>query len=140
MNLALSFLTGLLFAIGLGISGMLDPLKVRGFLDITGDWDPALIFVMVGGIGFHMIFYQLLIKKRRAPVFEMEFKVPDRKDISWPLISGSALFGTGWGLSGLCPGPVVVSMASLDQNLALFALAMLAGIFAAEFLKKRISS
>jgi uncharacterized membrane protein YedE/YeeE len=123
-----AFLAGLVFAIGLGISGMTQPSKVIGFLDFAGDWDPSLAFVMVGAIGVHFVLMRV-IKKRRAPIAADVFRIPTREDLSPALIGGSAMFGVGWGLGGYCPGPAIVSLASHSSNVLVFVAAMLAGIF-----------
>ena len=104
-----SLLCGFLFALGLGISGMLWPPKIIGFLDIFGDWDPSLIFVMVGAILVHGISYQI-IKKKEKPYFANQFHWPTSKDIDFKLMLGTALFGMGWAMSGFCPGPGVASL------------------------------
>ena len=105
---AISFVAGLIFAIGLGISGMTLPAKVVGFLDVVGDWDPSLAMVMVGAIGVHFLAYRLLPTLDK-PLRAQSFEIPSRQDISLPLIGGAILFGAGWGLGGFCPGPAVVS-------------------------------
>jgi len=124
---AITFISGLLFAVGLGISGMTDPGKVTGFLNIAGNWNPALMFVMIGAIGFHSITYKL-ITKRKSPILAATFKIPTRKDIDSNLIVGSTMFGLGWGLLGYCPGPAVVSLVSPNSSLLIFVGAMLAGM------------
>lgn len=101
-------MAGLLFGIGLALSGMLDPSKVTGFLDIFGLWDPSLALVMGGGVTVNAIGYAL-IRRRPAPVFAPRFDLPQSHAIDRPLIIGAVLFGIGWGLGGLCPGPAVAS-------------------------------
>ena len=122
-----SFAGGLLFAIGLGVSGMTDANKVIGFLNLAGDWDPSLAFVMVGGIGVHMLFYRLVIR-RPSPLFEPKFSVPTGSEISPQLVTGAALFGVGWGMGGFCPGPGLVSSVSLSSPAVLFVLFMTLGM------------
>lgn len=121
-----SFFVGLIFSIGLAISGMTQPQKIIQFLN-PWDWDPSLLFVMAGAVGVHIITYSL-VRKRATPLFDSKWHVPTRKDITARLIIGSALFGIGWGLGGFCPGPGVVSLASFDQQPALFVGAMIAGM------------
>jgi uncharacterized membrane protein YedE/YeeE len=121
------FLCGLLFAIGLGISGMTDANKVIGFLNLAGSWDPSLGFVMAGAIGVHMPLIWW-IRGRTKPVFGDLFHLPTRQDLDWKLMGGSALFGVGWGLGGFCPGPGVVSTVSLLPSALVFTGAMLGGM------------
>ncbi len=106
------FVGGFVFALGLGISGMTDADKVLGFLNLAGDWDPALAFVMVGAIGVHLILYRLIVR-RPSPLFGDRFHLPTRRDISPRLLTGAAIFGVGWGMGGFCPGPGLVSLAGL---------------------------
>lgn len=122
-----ALIAGLIFAIGLVISGMTEPQKVIGFLDVTGQWDPSLAFVMIGAICVHGVSYWL-IRKRASPVFDVDFHVSSGKHISKSLVIGAALFGIGWGLGGFCPGPAVVSLAGLKMRTIVFVVAMLAGM------------
>lgn len=122
-----SLLCGLIFGIGLLISGMTQPEKVLGFLDIFGRWDPTLVLVMgaalaVSGIGF------ALVRRRNRPVLAPQHLWPLRTDIDRPLVVGSLLFGIGWGLVGLCPGPALVNLASLTPSVLVFVLAMATGM------------
>ena len=129
---------GFLFAIGLALSGMTQPSKVIGFLDVTGAWDPSLIFVMGGAVGLNLITFRLILK-RPKPLLEERFDLPWRKKIDVPLVLGAALFGAGWGLSGYCPGPALVSLsASLGSSIRplVFVAAMMAG-FAIEHVAMR---
>src|SRR5262245_65784202 len=104
MQALASFLCGLIFGSGLMISGMTQPAKVLGFLDIFGRWDPTLAFVMIGAVAVSTAGYAL-VRRAKRPVFVGQHLWPTRTDIDRPLIVGSVLFGTGWGLVGLCPGP-----------------------------------
>ncbi len=124
---AVAFLVGLLFAIGLAFSGMTQPQKVIGFLDIF-HWDPSLIFVMIGAILVHSLSYPL-IRKRKTPLLDTKWHVPTRKDITARLIIGSALFGIGWGMAGFCPGPALSSIPTGDVRTILFVSFMLLGMF-----------
>ena len=126
-RLVASFLGGLLFALGLGVSGMTDANKVIGFLDLSGDWDPSLAFVMAGAIGVHLILYRLILR-RQSPLFGDRFQIPTRRDITPQLVGGAALFGVGWGLGGFCPGPGLVSLAGFGSSGAVFVLSMLSGM------------
>ena len=112
MNAVLaSFVSGVLFAVGLGVGGTTKPAKVTAFLDFFGDWDPSLAFVMIGAILMHAVLYRL-IRRRPVPLFASAFSIPTRTDIDTRLVGGAALFGIGWGLGGFCPGPAVTSLAS----------------------------
>lgn len=127
MKLLVSFIVGMIFALGLGISGMTQTHVVRGFLDVFGDWNPALMGVMAGAIGVHSIFF-FLIKKRSSPLLDTKFHIPTRKDIDARLLAGAAIFGLGWGWAGICPGPGIVAAASGLQSIGIFIAAMLAGM------------
>ncbi len=128
---------GFIFAIGLGLSGMTQPRKVVGFLDLFGAWDPTLIFVMIGAIAVHFLTYRW-IRKKDAPWFSESWHVPTKKEITPALIFGSVLFGMGWGLAGYCPGPAITSLASLDSRPALFVASMLAGMFLFKLADKKM--
>ena len=128
MKNIISFLVGVLFAIGLGISGMTQTHIVKGFLDIFGSWDLRLMGVMMGAIGVHAITYHFIIK-RKSPLLESKFYVPTRKDIDKRLLIGAALFGLGWGWAGICPGPGIVNLVSGNLNIYIFISSMLAGMF-----------
>lgn len=129
MKVALtSFLSGIVFAIGLGISGMTRPIKVIGFLDFLGNWDASLAFVMVGGIAVYFIAYRIS-RRMASPIFAPSFSIPTRADLDGRLIAGAALFGAGWGLGGFCPGPAITSLASGAAPVAVFVAAMAAGIY-----------
>ncbi len=134
-NLA-AFGAGILFALGLGISGMARPEKVIGFLNITGDWDPSLAFVMVGGIAVHTLFYQLWLKQKSKPLLATAFSIPTSKKIDSRLVIGSAMFGIGWGLSGFCPGPALLSTMSFNKSSLIFVLAMIAGMVLFHFYER----
>ncbi|TVQ92410.1 MAG: YeeE/YedE family protein [Deltaproteobacteria bacterium] len=121
------FGAGLLFALGLGISGMTQPAKVVGFLDITGDWKPELAFVMGGAIAVHLIAYRL-VPRMSKPLFEPKFGIPSRRDIDGRLLGGALLFGAGWGLGGYCPGPGIVSLVSMTWAPLVFVGAMVLGM------------
>jgi uncharacterized membrane protein YedE/YeeE len=120
-------IAGCIFAVGLGLSGMTNANKVLNFLDVFGNWDPSLAFVMVGAIGVHALLWRL-IKRLDSPIFSDTFSLPTLSSIGRPLVVGAALFGTGWGLSGYCPGPAVVSMVGLGNEALVFCTAMLLGI------------
>ncbi|MCO6413482.1 MAG: YeeE/YedE family protein [Thiogranum sp.] len=124
------FAAGLLFALGLGISGMTLPQKVIGFLDFAGDaWDPSLALVMVSSAGVYLLLHRRVLR-RPTPLFDTQFHVPDRTDIDAPLVFGSALFGIGWGMVGFCPGPALTALVSGQTQVWSFFVAMIAGMYA----------
>ena len=127
LEFTMTFAVGLLFAVGLGVAGMTNANLVVAFLQIDSGWDPTLAFVMVGGIGVHFAFYSL-IRRRNAPVFRAQFSDPSKKAIDRRLLAGAVLFGCGWGLAGVCPGPAIASLASLSSDVLLFAGSMFAGM------------
>ena len=128
MKNTISFIVGLLFALGLGISGMTKVRVVRGFLDVFGDWDPSLVGVMAGAILIHSFLFYFIIKKRKSPLLDSKFYLPTRKDLDVRLIAGSALFGLGWGWAGICPGPGIVAMTSGNYNIIIFVVSMILGM------------
>lgn len=119
--------SGTIFGSGLALGGMTDPARVRGFLDLFGNWDPTLAFVM-GGAVLVMALAWLLQKRMQRPVFAEGFSLPDLSDITPRLVGGSALFGIGWGIAGLCPGPGFAAFAIAPTSAAIFVAAMLAGM------------
>lgn len=121
------YLAGLIFGAGLVIAGMTQPGKVTAFLDVAGDWDPSLAFVMGGAIVVHFIAYRL-VKKMPHPLLGGRWSIPSRTDIDWRLVSGAALFGAGWGLGGFCPGPAITSLPMASAEIFIFFGAMLAGM------------
>jgi uncharacterized membrane protein YedE/YeeE len=118
---------GLLFGVGLGLGGMTDPRNVLGFLDFAGAWNPSLLFVMGGGVGVFAALFPL-IRRRTGPLFAPAFDLPASRRIDGRLLGGSALFGIGWGLLGLCPGPAIVNAAVGGPKVLLFLGAMGAGM------------
>lgn len=135
MSFAVSFFSGVLFAIGLVISGMTDPNIVIGFLDVFGDWNLQLLFVMGGAVAVNIVSFRLILK-RKNPLWSSDFSLPTKKDLDSRLIVGSALFGVGWGIMGICPGPGLVNLVTLNPLLVGFVLAMFAGMLAHKFLIK----
>ena len=131
-----SFIVGLVFGIGLLISGMTEPSKVLGFLDIFGAWDATLVFVMAGAVAVSAIGFALA-RSRGAPLLAPSFAWPTRRDIDAPLVIGSALFGVGWGLVGICPGPALVNLAALSAPIIIFVAAMVLGMFGYELWQRR---
>ena len=119
-----ALLSGVLFGLGLAISGMTDPAVVLGFLDLFGDFNPALMFVLGGAVGTTMLAFRLVLR-RPAPLLEDKFQLPTRKDIDARLVIGAGLFGIGWGLAGYCPGPALVSAGALVDSALVFVPVML---------------
>jgi uncharacterized protein len=119
---------GLLFGVGLAIGGMTEPANVIGFLDVTGEWRPALMFVMVGAIAVHALVYRW-VRGRPSPLLGERFALPTRRDLDARLLGGAALFGIGWGLGGYCPGPGVASLASGSVSALVFVGSMLSAMW-----------
>lgn len=126
MKAIVTLLSGLLFGIGLAYSEMTNPAVVIGFLDITGNWNPSLLFVMASAIIVGILGYQIQ-KRRKQPFFSDTWSLPTRQDISAPLIIGSILFGIGWGLSGYCPGPGLTAMVNNPTEGITFVIALILG-------------
>lgn len=129
MKALTALFSGILFGVGLTISGMVNPAVVLGFLDIAGNWNPALLFVMIGALAVAMPGYWLL--KGRKPVYAEAQQVPDRRDIDWPLVLGAVLFGMGWGIAGVCPGPAIALLGIAPVSALIFLASMTAGIYLA---------
>lgn len=127
MTLLIAALAGLVFGLGLLLSGMADPQKVLGFLDLAGAWDPSLALVMGGAIALGLPGFALARRRSRSLLGE-PMQLPTRKAVDAPLLIGSALFGIGWGLAGYCPGPALVGTAAGLGSAAIFSVAMLAGM------------
>jgi uncharacterized protein len=130
MRILISAIAGLVFGLGLIISGMSDPAKVQNFLDLFGIWDPSLAFVMAGAIAVTFVGYRVTFGRGR-PLLADAFSLPTKAAIDSPLVIGAALFGVGWGLSGFCPGPAVVSLPLLATGTLVFVPAMVAGMLLA---------
>ncbi|WP_457279280.1 DUF6691 family protein [Polaromonas sp. P5_D5] len=136
MLLLSSLLAGLVFGLGLIVSGMANPAKVLGFLDLAGPWDPSLAFVMAGAIAVGLFAF-LLAKKRSRSLLGADMKLPAAGPVDRRLLAGSALFGMGWGLAGFCPGPGLVALGMGEPKATVFVLAMLAGMAIFEWLERR---
>ncbi|QFS83799.1 hypothetical protein FIU97_13710 [Roseivivax sp. THAF40] len=139
MRMVFALIAGGLFGAGLYISGMTDTAKVQGWLDVFGAWDPTLAFVMGGAIVPMAIAWQIAAR-RAAPVTGGSFPAPPEPRLGRNLVLGSVLFGMGWGLVGLCPGPVIASLSYGGPGVWIFLAAMLAGMAAAPFLRRRLDS
>lgn len=126
MSNLFALLSGLVFSVGLVVSGMINPQKVKGFLDIFGDWDYALIFVMGGAVAFNMLAYLIIFKS--VPFIGSQFFLPTKKVVDKNLVIGSSLFGIGWGLTGICPGPGIVNLVTLNSNIFIFVASMIVGM------------
>lgn len=129
INHAVAFIAGLVFGLGLWISGMVEPAKVLGFLDVGGAWDPSLLFVLGGAVGVTVLAFRVVLRMPR-PLLAAEFDIPGVRRIDRRLVVGSLLFGIGWGLGGYCPGPALTSLPTLSPEVIVFVIAMVAGGFA----------
>ena len=134
MNKFFSLLSGFIFGLGLTLSSMTNPAKIIGFLDITDNWDPSLMFVMIGAIVISApIFY--LLRNKTKPLFDLNFEIPTIKNLDKQLILGASLFGLGWGMVGFCPGPAIASLALLKPFSIIFVIAMVGGFYMSKFIK-----
>ena len=136
MRLISTYLIGLVFGIGISISGMANPAKVLNFFDVFGTWDPSLAFVMGGALVVTFVGYRLVLK-RPMPIFDGTFRLPTRRDIDLPLVAGSATFGVGWGIAGFCPGGALPALGTGRTEVFIFVAAMMAGILGARALRAR---
>ena len=134
MSKIISLVSGIVFGVGLVISEMINPEKVLGFLDLFGNWDPSLAFVMIGALIVSSPLFHI-IKNKKKPLFAEKFNYLNNKEVNNRLIIGSALFGAGWGLGGLCPGPAISSIALININSITFVFAMFFGFYLVKFLK-----
>ena len=130
MNKLVSLFCGIIFGIGLVISQMINPAKVLGFLNLFGEWDPSLAFVMIGALIVSSPLFHLF-KNKEKPIFSSSFSISNKNEIDKELIFGSILFGAGWGLVGLCPGPAITSIALLNVSSAIFVVSMFIGFYIA---------
>lgn len=126
-QLWIALISGILFGLGLGISQMIDPARVLGFLDVTGIWDPTLLFVLGGAVTVTVIAFQWILR-RKNPFFSARFMLPTRNDIDAPLVIGAMIFGAGWGISGYCPGPGLTALVLGQWNAVLFVLSLIVGM------------
>ena len=128
MNNASALLAGLVFGLGIVLSGMGNPAKVINFFDIAGTFDPSLIFVMAGGMLTAMAGYALVFRQMKQPLYDSKFNVPTSKQIDTALVAGSATFGIGWGISGFCPGGAIPVIGLGDSRILMFIVAMCFGL------------
>ncbi|EPX77019.1 DUF6691 family protein [Litoreibacter arenae] len=135
MRILTSYLIGLIFGVGISISGMANPAKVLNFFDFTGSWDPSLAFVMGGALLTTFLGYRFVLRNPK-PLLEESFKLPTRSDLDVPLIAGSAVFGIGWGIAGFCPGGALPALGTGRTEVFLFVAALLAGVFAAKAMQR----
>jgi uncharacterized membrane protein YedE/YeeE len=127
----ISIISGILFGLGMNISGMVNPENIIGFLDIFGNWKPELIFVMGGALVVFAPIYHFVIKKKNHAIDGERFSFPKNKKIDKKLIIGATIFGLGWGIGGFCPGPVIASFMSFSPTIFIFFISMVLGMFLA---------
>ena len=125
-SLLAALVSGIIFVLGLCVSEMINPTRVVGFLDLLGSWDATLLFVMIAAVAVTGIGFPFVMK-RAKPILADRFVVPERSDIDTRLIAGSVIFGIGWGLAGLCPGPAIAALASMSPSILMFVVAMACG-------------
>jgi uncharacterized membrane protein YedE/YeeE len=135
MRIVSAYLIGLVFGVGISISGMANPAKVLNFFDVAGSWDPSLAFVMGGALAVTFLGYRLVLR-RPAPLFEEAFQLPSARQIDWRLIGGSAVFGIGWGIAGFCPGGALPALGTGRTEVLIFVAALIAGIVLARQLQR----
>jgi uncharacterized membrane protein YedE/YeeE len=135
-----AFVAGVLFGVGLLVSGMTQPSKVLGFLDVAGNWDPSLMFVMAGAVGVHVLFARRALRPTARPLFADTTDLPRRTELDASLLVGAALFGVGWGIGGYCPGPALASLASPSVSTITFVAAMAAGMVAVRVARSEAGS
>lgn len=128
-NALVSLVAGTLFGAGLVIGGMTDPGKVIGFLDLAGRWDPSLAFVMGAALCITLPVFQFVVRRRSQPMLDVRFHLPTKTDLDPQLLGGAVLFGIGWGIAGLCPGPAIANLVSGSPEVAAFVAAMMAGMW-----------
>lgn len=128
MKLPVAYLVGLIFGLGISMSGMANPAKVLNFFDVAGTWDPSLALVMGGAVVVTWLGYRWVLS-RSKPIFETKFSLPTRTDIDLKLVGGSLVFGIGWGLAGFCPGGALPALGTGNTTVMMFVAALVAGIF-----------
>jgi len=136
VRIVTAFIAGLVFGLGLLLSGMADPAKVLGFLDLAGAWDPSLVFVMGGAVGAATVAFAAA-RRRKTSVLGEAMQLPTKSGLDRRLVAGALLFGTGWGLAGFCPGPAIVALGVGEPKAVVFVAAMLAGMVLFAFFERR---
>ena len=131
-----ALIAGLLFGAGLTVSTMVDPLRVLAFLDVFGDWDPTLAFVMGGALAVYLPVYQFFIRPAGRTLFNEPCHLPDKKKLDAPLLGGAIMFGVGWGLSGICPGPGIANLTQGSVEIFVFITALLIGMIGVKRAKR----
>lgn len=139
MTILASLLVGLIFGIGLLVSGMANPAKVIGFLDLAGPWDPSLALVMGGAVAVGIVAF-VLAGRRKTSILGAEMKLPSARHIDRRLVLGSVVFGVGWGIAGFCPGPALVALGMAQSKAVVFVVAMLVGMTVFDLLERRRQS
>lgn len=139
LSVVSALVAGLVFSIGLGLAGMTDPAKVIGFLDVTGDWNPSLMFVMGGAMGTHALLRWAILRRRERPVLAPAFPKLGQSKVDRRLLGGAALFGAGWGLAGYCPGPALTAIGNGTPTVLLFVAAMMGGMLLFRLVERRTS-
>ncbi len=140
MKLIITLFIGMIFGLGIAISGMANPAKVLNFFDLAGTWDPSLIFVMGGALITTAIGYQIVFKTRTSPLMDIAYMLPSSKDIDTRLVVGSATFGVGWGIAGFCPGGAIPAIGLGYSETIMFMFALIAGVFIARLLNTKITA
>jgi hypothetical protein len=125
-QIAVAFAVGIIFALGLAVSEMINPARVIGFLNVAGRWDPTLLLVMAGALAVTVPIFPVILRRSR-PLLAAQFSLPIKTQLDPPLIIGAVIFGVGWGLAGFCPGPALAALASGSPGVILFVIAMLVG-------------
>jgi uncharacterized protein len=125
-RIAVAFAVGIIFALGLAVSEMINPARVIGFLNVAGRWDPTLLLVMAGALAVTVPIFPVILR-RSKPLLAPQFSLPTKTQIDPPLILGAVIFGAGWGLAGFCPGPALAALASGSAEVMLFVIAMILG-------------
>ena len=138
MRLLSAFAIGLIFGLGITVSGMINPAKVLNFFDIAGTWDPSLAFVMAGALAVAIPGYRLVLG-RPAPVMERRFQLPETRAVDRRLVLGSIVFGLGWGIAGFCPGGALPALGTGARDVYIFTAALVVGLLAARWLQARAS-
>lgn len=130
---AASLFSGVVFAIGLALAGMTQPAKIVGFLDVFGQWDFSLVFVLASAVGVYYLTFQV-ITKRPGPVIAPKFMIPTRSDVDPRSVVGALVFGVGWAVSGLCPGPILTTLGSASPSVFVLLISMIVGLYIAPFI------